>query len=263
MPTTFAHDLFGKKVYKKLPEAMRRLVKEHKELYRIGLHGPDILFYYGFGKNRVNQYGVRLHKEKAAPFFEKGAALAGKDDALLAYLLGFVCHFTLDSVCHPYINGVAAKDVSHGEIEKELDRRLMTLEGLNPYRYYPAVCCIRPSGENARVIQKVFPGVAAWQVKSALRNMIFVTNTMVYDDNGRKQKVILPLLKLLGQYDRVGGSYMKAACDPRCHPHLEELERLFSQAAEEAPRLMESFWRAAREGEALPERFWRNYNSPS
>ena len=49
MPTTFAHDLFGKKVYKKLPEAMRRLVKEHKELYRIGLHGPDILFYYGFG----------------------------------------------------------------------------------------------------------------------------------------------------------------------------------------------------------------------
>lgn len=263
MPTTFAHDLFGKNVYKKLPMDMRRLIKEHGELYRIGLHGPDILFYYGFGKNRVNQFGVRLHAQTAAPFFEKGAALACEDDALLAYLLGFVCHFVLDSVCHPYIDGTVVKEVSHGEIEKELDRRLMVKAGLNPYRYYPAVRCIRPSRENARVIQKVFPEITVCQIESALRNMIFITNTMVYDDNGRKQKVIFAFLKLMGQYEHVGGNYMKAACDPRCHPYLEKLEKLFAQAEDEAVQMLQDFWRVAREEEDLPDRFERNYNSHS
>ena len=234
MPTTFTHDWFGKKVYQKMPQEMRRLVKAHGELYRIGQHGPDVLFYYGFGKNRVNRHGVRLHGEAAAPFFERGAYLVKEqqDDALL---------------------------VSHGEIEKELDRRLMVLTGRNPHRYYPAACCIRPSRENACVIQKVFPEVTVRQVESALRNMIFITNTMVYDDNGRKQKVILSLLKLTGHYDEVGGNYMKAVCDPRCAPYLEELEKLLEQAVKETPKMLEALWNAARKGERLPERFWRNY----
>ena len=259
MPTTYTHDLFGKEVYRKMPKEMRRLVKAHGETYRIGLHGPDILFYYGFGKNRVNQTGVRLHGEPAAPFFERGALLAREDDALLAYLLGFVCHFMLDSICHPYVNGTAAREVGHGEIEKELDRRLMIRTGRDPYRYYPAACCIRPSLENARVIQKVFPEVTVCQVEKALRSMIFITNTMVYDDNGRKQKVILPFLRLIGAYDKVGGSYMRAACDPCCAPHLEALEGLFSQAVEETPAMLEAFWETVREGTSLPERFDRDY----
>lgn len=261
MPTTYTHDLFGKEVYRKMPGEMRRLVKEFGELYRIGLHGPDILFYYGFGKNRVNQHGVRLHGEAAAPFFERGAFLVRKngDDALLVYLLGFVCHFMLDSTCHPYINTTVAKEVGHGEIEKELDRRLMVKTGRNPYRYYPAACCIRPYLENAYVIQRMFPEVTVLQVEKALRNMIFITNTMVFDDNGRKQRAILPILKCIGAFDKVGGNYMKEACDPRCAPYLEKLEELFGQAVEETPKMLEYLWRAAREGERLPERFWRDY----
>lgn len=261
MPTTYTHDLFGREVYKRMPNEMRPLVKEYGELYRIGLHGPDILFYHGFGKNRVNQDGVRLHGEIAAPFFERGAFLARKDgdDALLVYLLGFACHFMLDSTCHPYISGTVVKEVGHGEIEKELDRRLMVKTGRDPYRYYPAACCIRPYLENAYVIQRMFPETTVIQVEKALRNMIFITNTMVFDDNGRKQRVILPFLKLIGEFDRVGGSYMRESCDPRCAPYLDRLEELFERAVEETPEILESLWRAAREGERLPERFWRDY----
>ena len=53
MPTTYAHDLFGKEVYKKLPSDMKALIRRHGDLYRIGLHGPDILFYYMVSKNPV------------------------------------------------------------------------------------------------------------------------------------------------------------------------------------------------------------------
>ena len=51
MPTTYAHDLFGKEVYKRLPSDMKALIRRHGDLYRIGLHGPDILFYYMVSKN--------------------------------------------------------------------------------------------------------------------------------------------------------------------------------------------------------------------
>ena len=46
MPTTYAHDLFGKKIYHKLPKEMQMVIQRNVNLYRIGLHGPDILFYH-------------------------------------------------------------------------------------------------------------------------------------------------------------------------------------------------------------------------
>ena len=56
MPTTFTHDVFGKDVLKRLPAPLKETIKSAKGLYRIGLHGPDIFFYYRpLYKNHVNQ----------------------------------------------------------------------------------------------------------------------------------------------------------------------------------------------------------------
>ena len=110
MPTTYAHDLFGKEVYKRLPSDMKALIRRHGDLYRIGLHGPDILFYYMVSKNPVTQFGIEMHHEKARAFFEEGMRQVRRndDEALLAYLLGFGCHYILDSACHPYVNKKAS-----------------------------------------------------------------------------------------------------------------------------------------------------------
>ena len=103
MPTTYTHDLFGKRVCRKLPEKLQHLIRSNGNLYRIGQHGPDILFYYFISKNPVTQYGVKMHGEKAREFFEKGMARVRKEKnpALMAYMLGFGCHYILDSTCHP------------------------------------------------------------------------------------------------------------------------------------------------------------------
>ena len=45
MPTTYTHDLFGKKVYRQLPEEIRKVIRENGNLFRIGLHGPDTVSY--------------------------------------------------------------------------------------------------------------------------------------------------------------------------------------------------------------------------
>ncbi len=73
MPTTYAHDLFGKEVYRRLPADMKALIRRHGELYRIGLHGPDILFYYMVSKNPVTQFGsADASREGEEPFLKKG-----------------------------------------------------------------------------------------------------------------------------------------------------------------------------------------------
>ena len=141
MPTTYAHDLFGKRVYRKLSAKLQHLIRSNGNLYRIGQHGPDILFYYFISKNPVTQYGVQMHGRKAREFFEKGMAKVReeKNPALMAYLLGFGCHYILDSTCHPYVNQVAAGGkISHTLFEKEFDRMLMYETGKDPLRFYPS-----------------------------------------------------------------------------------------------------------------------------
>lgn len=70
VPTTFTHDIFGKEVFRKLPQPLKETIRGGKDLYRIGLHGPDIFFYYRpIHKNKVNQTGHRMHQEPASVFF--------------------------------------------------------------------------------------------------------------------------------------------------------------------------------------------------
>ena len=61
MPATYAHYKFGKKVYRALPSELRKIIKENGAAYMLGLHGPDLLFYYRpYFKNRINQRGVEM-----------------------------------------------------------------------------------------------------------------------------------------------------------------------------------------------------------
>ena len=52
MPTTYAHYKFGKEVMSALPRPLQNAIENNRELFDIGLHGPDILFYYRAAVNR-------------------------------------------------------------------------------------------------------------------------------------------------------------------------------------------------------------------
>ena len=75
MPTTYAHDLFGQKVYRQLPDQVKEIIRKNGELYRIGLHGPDIFFYYFIFKNHVIPYAQR----KSPGFFYPGNGAGQRD----------------------------------------------------------------------------------------------------------------------------------------------------------------------------------------
>ena len=102
MPAVYAHRRFGEKVLAACQnDVARTAIESYPDLYNIGLQGPDILFYYDpLRKNAYKAAGDAMHNAPAAPFFEAGAAhVNGRPEgqALLSYLLGFLCHFALDS----------------------------------------------------------------------------------------------------------------------------------------------------------------------
>ena len=102
MPAVYAHRRFGEKVLAACQnDEARTAIETYQDLFNIGLQGPDILFYYDpLRQNPYKAAGDALHDAPAAPFFEAGAAhVNGRPEgqALLSYLLGFLCHFACAS----------------------------------------------------------------------------------------------------------------------------------------------------------------------
>lgn len=263
MPTTYAHDLFGKKIYHKLPKEMQMVIQRNVNLYRIGFHGPDILFYHML-KPKVSTTGIRMHKEKAAPFFERGMAIVREthDEKLLAYLLGFGCHYLLDSACHPYIEDMAAKEViTHTLLEKEFDRTLMLETHKNPYHYYPA-CGVFPRITYARVIHRAIPKIATGDILKSLRRMKLITNCLVYDNKGRRKKFLTVLSRLAGKKlsDSMMEYFMAKDPVPGSAVPVHALHGLYDREIKEAPQYLEELFRLSKEDRPLGERWYKTYN---
>lgn len=97
----------------------------------MGANGPDPLFCYQMynpmRKYRLSKLGSVMHNEKTGIFLRNLFRLA-QTDAQKDYCLGFLCHYTLDSVIHPYVNYVTTAYGSpynipsgHGYFESALD----------------------------------------------------------------------------------------------------------------------------------------------
>lgn len=263
MPTTYTHDLFGKEVYRNLPKEIKDLIKENGNIFRIGLLGPDILFYDLFDMEVINT-GKRMHAEKAAHFFEKGMERVRKKSSrrMLAYLLGFACHYILDSRCHPYVYQLAENDViTHTAVEKELDRYLMLKSGIDPYSYYPA-SVLRPKLRYARTIHKLIPEISTEKIIKSLNGIRFYTKFMVYDDKGKRRFWLGMVTRLAGKKnsETVMDFFMTKDPVPGSRVPVARLAKLFQEALEEAPDLLIELYQLIESPYQLSERWNQTYN---
>ena len=263
MPTTYAHDLFGKMVDHRLDPEIQEKIKKYQTTYQIGLHGPDILFYVRpFHKNRFNQMAHRLHREEAAGFFERGRELYQKtgNEEILVYLLGFICHFMLDSTCHGYVGRFEKQTgISHAEIETELDRYLMIESGKEPRVYLPA-SVLDDSEENCRVIARMFPSVTPKQIHRALEGQKLYDRLLTCK-NPMKEKVVLGGMHVLGCYDILEGQVMRKKANPACRESTTRLMELYQKALDETPAILENLYQCLYgTGTTLSSRFLRDYH---
>lgn len=244
MPTTYAHYKFGLQVAERLPEDIRSIIEEYPELFYIGVHGPDILFYYNpLKSNDVVKLGNVIHAEPGLNFFTdsikpmKKSKLNDKD---LAYMYGFLCHYALDRACHGFIDDeVERTGISHTEIEAELDALMLTRDGFDATKR-KVTGHIHPSKSNARVISKYFKGVSAFQVDVALRTWVVALDFMVTTCKA-KRFAINTAFKLSGQYDFMHGLLMNLKPNKKCRPTVDRILELYDTAIPEAVEFIEDY----------------------
>ena len=69
MPSTYAHRRFGADVLQQLPAVLQDQIGKNRALFDVGLHGPDLLFYYHAAKsNPVSALGNAMHEQPGRIF---------------------------------------------------------------------------------------------------------------------------------------------------------------------------------------------------
>ncbi len=267
MPATYTHAVYGQMVLDRLDPALRRRLEAWRPCYDIGLSGPDILFFYKpLSQNPVKALGYGMHQKPARPFFQQARsriAASRNPEAALAYILGFLNHFVLDSQCHPWINRMEKElPASHSHLESELDAVLMRERGLDPSRTRVAEH-IHPSRENAQVIAPFFQmetgePVKPGQVEKALRTMKRVLNLFVAPGRA-KQGVIRAGLRLAGQYEGLEGLMIRRQADPACATFCRTLRQDMEEAVPVSCRLIQEFLEKQEGKEPLDPRYDRTY----
>lgn len=263
MPTTYAHYKFGRDVISALPRPLQKAIEGSRELFDIGLHGPDIFFYYRvFSRNHVNQTGYDLHSQYADGFFRHATeVIQGVEDksAARAYLYGFICHFALDSECHKYIEKmIQVSGISHAEIEMEFDRMLLTEDYINPVTYL-ATKHIHPSEKNAKIIADFFDSVTVEEVRKTLVYMIWC-HRLLRAPSPLKRKILFRGMKFLNMYDTNGGMVMSMSPNPACREYCLLLKKLYAGAVPLAAGLIIQYQKVLFQNMELPTRFHETFD---
>lgn len=237
MPSTYAHFRFGQQVYRRLPKEVRAQIQPYKQLFDIGLHGPDLLFYYRpLIPNRINHIGYAMHDKTGHTVFSFLGKIAVKSDcpkAHLAYLYGFLCHFALDRECHGYINQkIIQSGVRHAEIEVEFDRYLLVHDFKNPLTQI-LTNHIKPNIPNAQIISHFFPGVKTLQIEKALHSMIFY-NHLLIAPHTPKRKMVYAILRATGNDKEMHGLVMNLKPNVNCFDSNRMLRKLYNNAVDKA-----------------------------
>ena len=232
MPTTYSHYRFGKEVYKKLTPAQKAIIDPYRGLFDLGLHGPDLLFYYHpFSKNQINQTGVAIHERPGIAFFLPAASRwrsCRHKKAALAYLYGVLCHFALDSTCHPYVEAAVRRTgISHSEIEAEMDRRNMEKDSYNPLTHRPANH-LRSKPGYAETIAVFYPKQSVHQIDVCIHSIRICCNLFVIP-NLQMRSLILKLLKLVHFPKVIREMIIKCRKNPDCEPICRELDQLYAK----------------------------------
>lgn len=109
MPTTIAHAYFAKDVFEILPKSISDRFSITR--YKMFAQGVDSFMFYNLfsimpGK-KVRKFQGYFHSHNSRDFFMQVLHYMKdnhiEDNDTYAFLAGFICHYALDSIVHPYI----------------------------------------------------------------------------------------------------------------------------------------------------------------
>ncbi len=276
MPYNFTHALVGLTAKQYFSPEIAALVDAYPDLFRIGTMGPDP--YFGdampkplFAPCRVD-LADKLHKLDMRVLFAAMLPLARGNDALCAYVLGFLCHFVLDTTAHPYIEArFAGKAHTPAEIQMDLmmaDRIALPGVPTPPKQFYQTDHLFELDAFHTSLAKSLFSLETKGVFRRSFRKWIAV-NTLSYDPQNRKLRFFGALERFFGAPGKVTGYLVSRHPDPNdrlnasrdvwhapWEPHCSRTESfvdLFDRACAETPELLCAAYVALQAGEMNEE----------
>ena len=233
MPSFYAHARFGRQASQSIPE--QALPQRFPQLFHVGCFGPDFFFFYlPMFITKMGALGSRYHRQSGKAFFETAAERLRQNpsEGGRAYLYGVLCHYALDSVCHPLICQASAQgNPGHTELETEFDRYLLTKDGKVPAHQQNLGRSMRLTWGECLTVSGFFPPASAYTVRVGVGSMSLTCRAM----SMKNRSLLHTILRLGGE----SGAQLEMATRPnhRCAQYIQPLEQLYGQALERFPIL--------------------------
>ena len=239
MPSTYAHYRMGVALLSTMPADVRRTISRFRRLFDVGLHGPDIFFYYNpILPTATGTLGAKFHAQTGRDFFQRICRVARleKSEAAQAYHYGALCHYALDSFCHAFVEEQsAASGILHPEIEAEFDRFLLDMDGKRPPESQDLSPHLQLTPGECATVAKFYPPATARQVQDSLRNMALYIKLLATPE-GPRRAVLRKGMGLLGTH--IGKQLMTTGPNPSCVPLNQPLLEHYEQAVAAFPEML-------------------------
>jgi len=129
MPALYTHYKFGHDVLNSLNPLHKEQINNNIRFYNIWNQGWDNLYYH-FNTKFYKELGKKAHKKNVNTFFKELISYIKNhklehNSEITTILYGFINHYVLDTIMHPYINYLVKKiNISHTKIEYIIDNML-------------------------------------------------------------------------------------------------------------------------------------------
>ena len=254
MPANYAHHRFGREVVKAMPAEARQCITRFRRMYDLGLHGPDIFFFYNpYWKTAVGDLGNQFHTMTGRDFFP-AACRAANSEAARAYLYGLLAHYCLDSACHPFVNRLhSIGEAKHAVLESEFDRFLLVQDGEPEPEHYDIGKKLHLTRGECMTVAEFYPGATGGNISRCVRSMAFSTK-FLSSGNPARRKALLDKLK-----SGISDQMIPAKENEELTFYVSELKALYDEAVEAYPRLLDALSAHMASGAELGADFEANF----
>lgn len=228
MAGTITHAYFANDVYNKLNNNIKWKLNYNPENLKTYGQGHDIFYFYltlDLKKSKFIRNQVKIfHKKKTKLFFINMIKYIidnnlQNDSDVLSFLYGYICHYCLDTIIHPYVTykgGIFKKEdqktykynSKHSDIESYIDCYMIyKRENISPGKFKVHKFCFNNSKETNNLKQLIdYTFYKTYNIKNAsnyyfksIKYMKTLYGLMRYDSHGIKKKIYMFIDKLSGK----------------------------------------------------------------
>ena len=188
MPANYTFHRFGAEALRRLPEKQQRPIQRFRRLYNGGLHGADLFFWFHpMMPSAVGELYHTYHSMSGREFFDQACELVNRNpsEGGMACLYGLLANYCLNTqLTALFREAMATGTITRTELEVELDRYLLNLDGKTPAHQQDLSDSLKMTRGECVTVSLFFPPATAANVSTAYNSMVFWTRRMAAKKRG-------------------------------------------------------------------------------